>query len=365
MIQSKQNIQRQRKKLKHLNARLFNSSTLILSQKTPFEYIAATEFCKIRYYASPDKKYREPLVFIAPLAINMDIYDLYPYRSLVKHFQHSGFEVYLLEWKRFRYKHRHLNFLSFVDGAIPQAIERICAHSGSQFISLHGWSMAGIFATLYTALHSPEHVKNLIVLGSPIDSYASGRIGKLFRSANQLISKNKNLQHTLYQGLIPKLYIHSPGVLNALGFKLLDPVGWFKSQKQFLLNLENVEDVYEHATMGNFLNKMIDYPGGINQDMVLNLWLQNPLKEGSMTLKGQTIDLKNINCSLLVGAGQTDQIVTKHSAKPLMELTSSTDKTFTLIPGGHLGLMSNQKAANTFWPKLTAWLAHRSTRLDA
>ena len=42
--------------------------------------------------------------------------------------------------------------------------------------------------------------------------------------------------------------------------------------------LENVEDVYEHATMGNFLNKMIDYPGGINQDMVLHLWLQNPLK---------------------------------------------------------------------------------------
>lgn len=55
MIQLKQNIQRQKKKLKHLNARLFNSSSLILSQKTPFEYIAATEFCKIRYYAAPEK----------------------------------------------------------------------------------------------------------------------------------------------------------------------------------------------------------------------------------------------------------------------------------------------------------------------
>ena len=87
------------------------------------------------------KKYREPLVFVAPLAINMDIYDLYPYRSLVKHFQHSGFDVYLVEWKRFRYKHRHLNFLSFIDGAIPQAIERICSHSGSQFISC----MAGVW----------------------------------------------------------------------------------------------------------------------------------------------------------------------------------------------------------------------------
>ncbi|QZD34246.1 Polyhydroxyalkanoic acid synthase [Acinetobacter lwoffii] len=114
MIQLKQNFQRQQKKLKHLSTRVFNASSLILSQKTPFEYIAGTEFCKIRYYASPEKKYKEPLVFIAPLAINMDIYDLYPYRSLVKHFQHSGFDVYLVEWKRFNFKHRHLNFLSFI-----------------------------------------------------------------------------------------------------------------------------------------------------------------------------------------------------------------------------------------------------------
>jgi polyhydroxyalkanoate synthase len=224
--------------------------------------------------------------------------------------------------------------------------------------------MAGIFVTLYTALHCPEHVKNLIVLGSPIDSYASGRIGKLANKVNQLIAKHKNLQKIIHQGRIPKQYLHTPGILNSWGFKLIDPFGWFKSQKQFWLNLENIEDVYEHATMANFLNNMIDYPGGINQDMLLHLWLQNPLKHGSITLDERTIDLKNITCSLLVGAGQSDQIVTEQSAKPLIELTSSSDKTFTLIPGGHLGLMSNQRSANLFWPKLTTWLAQRSTRLE-
>lgn len=39
MIQLKQNIQRQKKKLKHLNARLFNSSSLILSQKRPLNIL--------------------------------------------------------------------------------------------------------------------------------------------------------------------------------------------------------------------------------------------------------------------------------------------------------------------------------------
>ena len=77
----------------------------------------------------------------------------------------------------------------------------------------------------------------------------------------------------------------------------------------------------------------------------------------------ETIELKNINCSLLVGAGKSDQLVTSDAAFPLTQLTSSQDVTFTLIPGGHLGLMSSQKSANAFWPKLTTWLEQRSSKI--
>lgn len=359
----KQKLKAQQKKIKHLSARMFNAKSLILSQSTPYEVITEYKHAKVRFYASPERKYKEPLVFVAPLAINMSIYDLYPYRSLVKHFQHSGFDVYLLEWGKFKYQDRFLNFMSFIDDVIPHCIDQICEHSGSRYISLHGWSMAGVFVALYTALHQPEHVKNLMVMGAPIDSYASGRMGALFEKTNRLIARNKNLKNTLYEGKIPKYFIHTPGLINAFGFKIIDPIGWFKSQKQFLMNLDNVHDVYEHATMGDFLNHMIDYPGGINQDMVLNVWLQNPLKHGSIQLKDQLIQLKAINCSLLIGAGATDQIVTANAARPLSELTSSTDVTFTLIPGGHLGLMSSQKSANLFWPKMTKWLIQRSNLL--
>ncbi len=353
----------QRKKLKNLSTRLFNSKTLVLSQTTPYEIIGEYEHAQIRYYASPNKAYQEPLVFVAPLAINMAIYDLYPYRSLIKHFQHSGFDVYLIDWGRLNYAHRHLNFMYFINAAIPHCIEQIRQHSHSEQISLHGWSMAGVFVMLYTAYRQPQIVKNLMVLGSPVDSYASGRIGQLFKRSNQLISRNHKLKHALHQGSIPPHFIHTPGIINALGFKILDPKGWLDSQRQLFLNLHDPQVLHEHATLGNFLNNMIDYPGGINQDMVLNVWLQNPLKNGIIRLKDEHIELKNIRCSLFVGAGQSDQIVTAAAAQPLSQLTSSTDVTFTLIPGGHLGLMSSQKSANEFWPKLTRWLEQRSTKI--
>ncbi|OTG97814.1 alpha/beta hydrolase [Acinetobacter sp. ANC 4654] len=363
MLHVKNKIAKHKNKLKNLSTRLFYSNSLVLSQTTAYDVIAEYKQTRIRYYASPNKQYKEPLVFVAPLAINMAIYDLYPYRSLVKHFQHSGFDVYLVQWGQYNYKDRFLNFMSFIDDSIPHCIEQIRKHSKSEEISLHGWSMAGIFVVLYCALRQPNFVKNLIVLGSPVDSYASGRTGKLFQKVNQLIAKNKTLQNKIYSEAVPKSFIHTSGLLNALGFKIIDPKGWFHSQKRLFLNLDNTQALYEHATMGNFLNKMIDYPGGINQDMIFNVWLQNPLKNGVIQLQDKNIELKNIQCALLIGAGRSDQIVSAAAVKPLIELTNSQDVTFTLIPGGHLGLMSSQSSANEFWPLMTTWLKQRSNKI--
>ncbi len=96
--------------IKHLSTRLFRPQTLVLSQSTPFEVIGEFNQTRVRYYAATQKRFKEPLVFVAPLAINMAIYDLYPYRSLVKYFQNAGFDVYLVDWGRLGFKDRHLNF---------------------------------------------------------------------------------------------------------------------------------------------------------------------------------------------------------------------------------------------------------------
>lgn len=355
--------QARKQKLKNLSIRVFNGKSLVLSQTTPYEVIAEHNQTRVRYYASANRKYKEPLVFTAPLSINMAIYDLYPYRSLVKYYTEQGFDVYLLDWGKLGFQDRNLNFLYFIEESMPLCIAKIREHSQSEQISLHGWSMAGLFALFYTASQSPNYVKNLIVLASPIDSYASGGIGKLYKKINNFVRIHPTIQNTLYKGGIPKTLIHTPGLLNAIGFKILDPKGWYEGHKQLLLNLDDKELLHEHATLGNFLNHMVDYPGGVNQDMLFNVWLQNPLKKGSIQLSSHKIELKNIDCPLMIGAGKSDQMVTADAVKPLSELTNSRDVTFTLIPGGHLGLMSSQKSADEFWPTLSDWLAQRSTKI--
>ena len=363
MVQLKSKFQERKTKIKNLSTRIFNGKSLVLSQSTPYEVIAEHHQARVRFYAAKEKKHQEPLVFVAPLAINMAIYDLYPYRSLVKYFSEQGFDVYLLDWGKLTYNHRNLTFLDFINNSIPYCIAQIRTHSKSDQISLHGWSMAGIFVLLYTALHQPNFVKNLIVLGSPIDSYQSGGIGKLYRKVNSYLQRSQALKRALYEGNIPRTLLHTPGILNAIGFKVLDPKGWYEGHKNLLLNLDDKQTLYEHATLGNFLNHMIDYPGGVNQDMLFNVWLQNPLKDGKIKLGNTLIELNKIDCSLFVGAGKGDQMVTVNAVQPLVGLTNSHDVTFTLIPGGHLGLMSNQKSADEFWPTLAHWLSERSTSI--
>lgn len=353
-----------RLQVQNLSQRIFDTASLVISEQLTYESIFKFGPSQIRYYAASEKKYQEPLVFVAPLAIDMSIYDLYPYRSLIKYFIKQGFDVYLIDWGKFDFQHRHLGFIDFTHHFIPNCITQIQKHAQCQQISLHGWSMAGLFVSLYTASH-PDYVKNLIVLGSPIDSYASGHIGWLYKKTHQLVKHTPKIQHILYQNKLPKALTHSPGILNALGFKFLDLKGWYGSHKQLLLNLDSRRVVREHATIGRFLNKMIDYPGGINQDMLFHIWLRNPLALGEITLDQHHINLKNIRCSLLVGAGERDQIVSADAVKPLTHLTNSSDVCFHLIPGGHLGLMSNQKSAEIFWPKLYSWLSQRSTRLES
>lgn len=360
----KKRLQDKQNQLKNLGTRVFYGKSLVLSQATPYEVIGEYNQSKIRYYAAPNKKFAEPLVFVAPLAIKMDIYDLYPYRSLIKYYVEQGFDVYLVDWGKLSYRDRDLNFLSFINDAIPACIDQIRAHAKSDQISLHGWSMSGIFVLLYTALRQPNHVKNLIVLGSPIDSFASGAIGQLYQRLNRFLDGRYALQHRIYNGGIPKRFLHTSGFLNAVGFKILDPKGWYEGHKQLLNNLDDEKLLREHATLGYFLNHMVDYPAGINQDMLFNVWLRNPLNQGYIELEDKIIELKNIDCSLFVGAGRSDQMVTADAVRPLTELTNSTDVTFTLILGGHLGLMSSQKSADEFWPQLSQWLAQRSTPIS-
>lgn len=76
---------------------------------------------------------------------------------------------------------------------IPHCLTHIRQHSGSQQLSLHGWSIGGLFATLYTAACKSQDIKNLITLGAPIDTFLTGWHGQLLQYTQGLLAHTPRL----------------------------------------------------------------------------------------------------------------------------------------------------------------------------
>ena len=133
-----------------------------------------------------------------------------------------------------------------------------------------------------------------------------------------------------------------------------------KSHINLLKRLDNREAVAAHATLGAFLDHMVDYPGGVNRDMLLKVWLDNPLSQGQFKIGGKIVYLKDIHAAMLVAAGRNDGMVSVEAVRPLVDLVGSTDTRFTTVPGGHVGMIGSEAASHEFWPVLSAWLAERS-----
>lgn len=366
--------QRTRHILGNARDRLLHSNEISQAGLTPYDVIHDDGLVSLRHYRPlaedhivvdgkevpvSRKRQRVPLVIVPPLAVNMLIYDLFPQRSLVKYLLARGFDVYLIDWGTPTLRHAHYNLHTYVVELMPDLLRRIRAHSGEQDLSLHGWSMGGILALCYCGLHDDRHIRNLVVLGAPVNSHASGALGKVY----QFISARAEWvrEHTGFRihNLNPRL-LYTPGWVNTIGFKLTNPVGSVMGYWDLVRKLGDRDFVVEHATNAAFLDRMVAYTGGIVQDMMVRIWIDNEMADGRMPVGNQEARLDRVKASLLAFAGKSDTMVTQDALVTLMDLVDSVDRSFHVIPGGHMGILSGSKAPATAWAMTADWLAERS-----
>jgi polyhydroxyalkanoate synthase len=112
--------------------------------------------------------------------------------------------------------------------------------------------------------------------------------------------------------------------------------------------------------MNEWFTNMPDYPGATIQEVIRKMGLYNRLAKGRIRIGNRSADFRDIYSSLLAFAGDNDKIVPVISAEALMNVTSSEDKTFKIVPGGHAGVFTGGKAAHTTWAISKDWLSQRS-----
>lgn len=355
--------------------RIFLPGTMVRSEQTPHEVIHTYGITSVRYYPPLDEDEIElgdgsrmivqgethgvPLVFVPPLAARPTIFDLMPNRSLVKYFVARGYRVYLIDWGEPGREQAHYGLGDYVNDLMPEALKRIREHAQVQELSLFGWCLGGLFCLMYAGVSHDTQLRNIVTVASPIDTREGEIMGKLTAALMKPAEMVRKLTGFRLHKLAPERFT-MPGWANSLAFKLTNPVGSITTYWDLVLRLWDREFVESHTTTSSFLNNMLAYPGRLIQDMFVKFAIDNDLSRGSIELDGHAVDFSRIASSVLVFAGEADNLVTPDAARKSLELVASSDKQYRVAPGGHMGVLSGSKAQAAVWAVAADWLAERS-----
>lgn len=367
---------RLRRRLRHMGENAVDwlrRDELVLAERTPYEEVFREGIVGVRHYLPlaettidlqgeripvATTRHAIPLVLVAPLAVTMRIYDLFPDRSLVKYLLARGFDLYLVDWGRPGAAQDDWHLSTCYAEILPRALAAVRAHSGKRKLSLHGWSFGGLFALGYAALGDRD-IANIALVGAPCDYHANGELGKQYqRLSRQVHALERRTGFRVHR--TPKGLWRSPGWANALMFKAISPVATVQGYVDLLRNLHDRDYVAAHATNAAFLDDMTAYPGGVVQDIVKWLWTENILARGDLPMRDAPGRFADIRANLLAVAGDDDTIVTLDCTRPILDLVSSTDKSLVTAPGGHMGILGGSRAPQTIWKPVADWLAARS-----
>lgn len=355
--------------------RRLHEDRFVVADQTPFEIIHEDGLLSVRRYPALEEEeiafgagtlnvsrdtHRVPILLVPPLAADPLNFDLLPERSLVRYLLARGFRVYLADFGSPDASNSDLNLSAYTTHMLKTAVEQVRANSGESELSLVGYCMGGLFALVYAAWSHDAGIRNIVTIASPIDIYQMGMAGRMLGAMQGPVRLIRRYTAIRIHALDPAR-MRIPGWMASQMFKLTSPMGVVRGYVDLLMNMWDREYVIHYQTMSKWFNRMHDYPGGIVQDFVVRVGLDNQFASGRIALgEDEEALLERIECSMLAIAGDNDKIVTVDAARKVLDIVKSADKRFRVAPGGHAGVFAGSRAAATTWTWTADWLAQRS-----
>lgn len=320
--------------------------------RTPHDVVYRRDKLEVRRYHHADRSIRPrhglPVLLIPPLMVKPFIFDLMPERSLVKFLLDRGFDVFLVDFGEPDQADALVSLDDYVLDWIPTAVRQVRAASGRRELSLLGYCMGGLFALMYLGVTADPHVRNVVTVGAPLDASKMGLFAWAARVAGGQVE------------FLSRRIGNVPGGLSSAVFRLLSPARHVTRYADLFMNLWNREYMNGFDAMNQWVRQFIDYPQIAFQQFVRDFMQHNRLVRGKMRFGGRTANLRRVRANLLVLAGKTDQIAPAAAVRAQLDAVSSTDLTYRVAPGGHMGVLAGQSAPRHAWLPIAEWLAARS-----
>lgn len=328
------------------------------AEQKPIKGVTASEvvyqegLLKLLRYRNDSVKFAEPILICFALVNRPYILDLQDNRSVVRRLLDRGFDVYLIDWGVPDATNHQLRLEDYVCRFLRNVVDFVCGQTSSPQLSLLGYCMGGTMSTMFTALH-PQHVRNLILMATPID----------FAGDEGLLNLWAREDYFDVDKLVDA-FGNCPGEFLQFVFQLMKPVQNFaEKQLHFSENLDDAAFVDNFVALERWANDSIPVVGETFRQYVKSLYQQNRLVKGQMCLAGEPVRLEAIACPLLLLVAENDHLVPPGSTLALKHHVSSTEVESNSINAGHIGLAVSSKAHRNLWPQAADWIANHSTEL--
>jgi polyhydroxyalkanoate synthase len=316
----------------------------------PSDVVIDRRHLLLRRYRRPEGvavQHPVPVLIIPPLMVKPDIYDLRPGHSFVEYMLRRGFDVWLVDFGRPDATDRDYRLEDYLLHPINTSVEKMRELTGSRQVSIFGYCMGGIFATVYAALEKTDAVKNVAMLGAPFDFEKLGIYHQLMQYADgPLIS-------------IAEAFGYFPAVCSQTLFQLTQPAKAVTRPLNLVWNLWDDEFLESYEAMNKWTSDFLHYPLAAFKQFATDFVRDNKLIRNEVEMFGRRVDLSKIAASYLVLASPDDQFGPPEAARPVIDAIGSDDTMFMLVRGGHLGAMAGSRAPGN-WALVADWLAERS-----
>jgi polyhydroxyalkanoate synthase subunit PhaC len=330
------------------------SSSHATVAQTPKQVIWTLNKAKLYRYipvVPAEQRHKVPLFLVFALMNKPYILDLRPGNSFIEYMVKQGYDVYLLDWGAPGPEDKELKFDDYVLDYLPRAIRKVKAVSGSNEFSMLGWCIGAILTTIYAALRPDDGLKNLLLLTAPLD-FTDKTAGGFVRWVNdQCFDPDK----------IVDAFGNVPGEMIDYGAKALKPVeNYIGSYLTLWDNLDNPRIVEAWHAMNTWVTDINPMAGATYRQLIQEFYQENRLIEGTLTIRGERVDLSRIRANLLNVIALADHISPPCQSESVMAKVSSQDQLLLKVKGGHIGMMAGSGAMKYTWPHIDAWLAARS-----
>ncbi len=314
----------------------------------PRDVVYEEDRMKLYHYRQEEKvTCKVPLLIVYALVNREYVLDLQPDRSVVRNLLHHGMDLYITDWGYPTRADRYLSLDDYVDIYLNDFVDFIRDTTGNEKINLMGICQGGTFSVIYSALY-PQKVKNLVTLATPIDF--SVKDGLLY-----IWAKDIDIDRVVDNyGVVPG------SAMNTI-FLRLKPITLSFGSMMYLLNsLEDKERLLNFLRIDRWAFDSPSQAGEYLRKFVNELYKENRLIKGELTIGNKRVDLKKITMPLLNIYASLDHLVPPGSARPLNDVVGSKDKEFYEYKGGHIGLFVSSRSQKDIAPAISEWLHKRA-----